>query len=272
MKKLNKSQLRSALITMAILLILAVTGLCQSSPVTFTPAISGPAIYGEPDSINPGYPFYFDLYTNYAETHLFRRVTWSSPFVFTGNNISHISWGNTTQFVPYSFLSHCEDFWEIYTESWDGALPDLLCVACISHMGLPDMTNFLYMHAQATITLTGSEGTICIDSGDAVDNAWDWLFDDPQPSFGGPYCWTVKACGGVPGDPNSSGTFNALDITYLINYLHKHGPAPKPDSLISGDADCDCATNILDVTYLINFLYKHQPPPCSCGEWRAGCP
>ncbi len=29
------------------------------------------------------------------------------------------------------------------------------------------------------------------------------------------------------GDVNSTGTVNALDITYLINYLYKHGPAPN---------------------------------------------
>lgn len=64
------------------------------------------------------------------------------------------------------------------------------------------------------------------------------------------------------GDANSSGTINALDITYLINFLYKHGPAPNP--LQSGDVNGSTTVNALDITYLINFLYKHGPAP-NCG-------
>jgi len=60
-------------------------------------------------------------------------------------------------------------------------------------------------------------------------------------------------------DVNASGNFNALDITYLINYLYKGGPDPIPPS--TGDASGNGKVNALDVTYMINYLYKGGPAP-----------
>jgi len=59
----------------------------------------------------------------------------------------------------------------------------------------------------------------------------------------------------VCGDASSNGAVNALDITFLINYLYKHGATPIP--LASADVNGTSTVNALDVTYLINFLYKH---------------
>jgi hypothetical protein len=63
------------------------------------------------------------------------------------------------------------------------------------------------------------------------------------------------------GDADGNGVINILDITYLIIYLYKGGPAPSPSE--SGDVNCNGATNILDITYLIVYLYKGGPAPCS---------
>ena len=62
-------------------------------------------------------------------------------------------------------------------------------------------------------------------------------------------------CEYVCGDANDNGGVNALDITYLINYLYKHGPAPNHPA--AGDVNNTGNINALDITYLINFLYKH---------------
>lgn len=67
------------------------------------------------------------------------------------------------------------------------------------------------------------------------------------------------ACDYVCGDADGSGTVNLLDITYLISYLYKGGPAPEP--LESADVDDNGLVNMLDITYLINFLYKGGPEP-----------
>jgi len=63
----------------------------------------------------------------------------------------------------------------------------------------------------------------------------------------------------ICGDADGGGTVNLLDITHVINYLYKDGPAPIP--LEAADADFSGAINILDVTFLINYLYKAGPVP-----------
>lgn len=63
----------------------------------------------------------------------------------------------------------------------------------------------------------------------------------------------------IPGDPNSDCVVNSADIVYLINYLFKGGPCPKP--LKAGDVNCDCVINSADIVYLINYLFKGGPPP-----------
>ncbi len=74
--------------------------------------------------------------------------------------------------------------------------------------------------------------------------------------------YTVEAGGAfLNGDASRNGVVNVLDITFLISYLYKHGPAPDP--LAAGDANCNELVNVLDITYLINYLYKGGPIPCS---------
>lgn len=81
----------------------------------------------------------------------------------------------------------------------------------------------------------------------------------------------TEECDCQPGNANGDANLNILDITYLISYLYKGGPAPVPYALCSGDPNCDCTVNILDITYLISFLYKSGPAPCTCQQWLAAC-
>ena len=62
------------------------------------------------------------------------------------------------------------------------------------------------------------------------------------------------------GDANSDGNINILDVTFIINYLYRGGPAPDP--LQKADPDCSGAINILDITHIINYLYKGGAAPC----------
>ena len=68
-----------------------------------------------------------------------------------------------------------------------------------------------------------------------------------------------NACDYVCGDVNGGDVVNALDITFLINFLYKHGAAPDP--IQRADVNHSDNVNALDITYLINFLYKHGPDP-----------
>ncbi|MEW5924469.1 MAG: right-handed parallel beta-helix repeat-containing protein [Candidatus Zixiibacteriota bacterium] len=63
----------------------------------------------------------------------------------------------------------------------------------------------------------------------------------------------------VCGDANGSGSVNLLDVTFIIGYLYKNGPAPEPE----GAADPDGSGNIdlLDITFLIDYLYRGGTPP-----------
>jgi hypothetical protein len=64
---------------------------------------------------------------------------------------------------------------------------------------------------------------------------------------------------GICGDSNNDFQVNLIDVTYIIDYLYKNGPAPpKPDQ---ADTDCDGSINLLDATYLINYLYREGPQP-----------
>ncbi len=63
------------------------------------------------------------------------------------------------------------------------------------------------------------------------------------------------------GDANNNGSVNIQDVTYIINFLYKAGPAPTVTR--AADVNHTGTINIQDVTYLINFLYKGGPTP-SC--------
>jgi subtilisin family serine protease len=65
----------------------------------------------------------------------------------------------------------------------------------------------------------------------------------------------------LAGDCDYSGKINLLDISYIINFLYRSGPAPIPPQ--SGDVECNGKTNLLDVSYIINYLYRSGPAPCT---------
>jgi hypothetical protein len=79
------------------------------------------------------------------------------------------------------------------------------------------------------------------------------------------------------GDNNNSGSFNILDVTYMIAYLYLGGPGFWND--YAADVNCDGAINILDIWIIIFNLYQNdrwQPLACcnarhefptSIGSW-----
>nr|MBN2276905.1 hypothetical protein [candidate division Zixibacteria bacterium] len=67
--------------------------------------------------------------------------------------------------------------------------------------------------------------------------------------------YTAFTCG----DADGNNSINILDVTFLITYMYRNGPAPVPPQ--AGDANGNSAVNILDATYLISYLYKSGPAP-----------
>ncbi len=63
------------------------------------------------------------------------------------------------------------------------------------------------------------------------------------------------------GDCNVDGTVNILDLTFMVDFIFRGGPAPQP--LVMGNANCDGADlNILDLTYLVDRIFRSGPLPC----------
>jgi hypothetical protein len=91
-----------------------------------------------------------------------------------------------------------------------------------------------------------------------------------------------QLCPYIPGDANGNGTFNGLDLTYLVAYF-KGGPPPpgpnchpycpnQPDPFYAAaDFNGDCEVNGLDITFFMAFSKGRYPnirycPDCPPAE------
>ena len=88
------------------------------------------------------------------------------------------------------------------------------------------------------------ENSPCIDAGDPMDTDPDGSIRDIGAHWFGEEL--------QPGDCNTDGTQNILDVVYLIN-----------DCILSGNNDCGCGdlnqdsiVNILDVVLLVNSILE----------------
>ena len=61
----------------------------------------------------------------------------------------------------------------------------------------------------------------------------------------------------ICGDADGNDKINLLDVSFIINYLYRGGPAPVP--VTSADVDHSGKVNLLDVSGIINYLYRHGP-------------
>ncbi|MBP7696254.1 MAG: dockerin type I repeat-containing protein [candidate division Zixibacteria bacterium] len=67
-----------------------------------------------------------------------------------------------------------------------------------------------------------------------------------------------------PGDVDGDSTLTISDLTRLIDYLFRGGPAPIP--ILRGDLNGDCGVNVADVTLLIAVLFRGVPLPTEMCE------
>lgn len=89
----------------------------------------------------------------------------------------------------------------------------------------------------------------------------------PHPLYGYGRLNTYKALLSIiRGDVDNSGGLSILDVTYIINFLYKGGPAPQPHTIV-GDANCNGVVNIIDVTYINSHLYYGGPEPPICFDY-----
>ena len=72
----------------------------------------------------------------------------------------------------------------------------------------------------------------------------------------------VNTAAFVHGDVKGDGDVGLADVVYLINYVLKGGPEPKPYE--AGDMDCrNNWVDLADIVYLINYLFRGGPAPCN---------
>ncbi len=150
-----------------------------------------------PSTVAIGVPFSIDIYINNPDSG---RSVFSMPLEFTGTDISsviHYNVGGQGTFHSMEFVNGFYDnswfdlFKTIYEESWDGSLPDLVNITGIGQActGYPyGVGEKLYIRFHFLIN---QEGTFCVNQGDMSDDVYDWIFEDPVPYFGGPYCFFV---------------------------------------------------------------------------------
>ena len=62
------------------------------------------------------------------------------------------------------------------------------------------------------------------------------------------------------GDVNESGEIDIVDLTYMVAYMFKGGPAPEPNDN-AGNVNCSGSLDIVDLTYLVSFMFRSGPEP-----------
>ena len=85
------------------------------------------------------------------------------------------------------------------------------------------------------------------------------------------YCQHVKpvgcgCCVGIRGnvDGDAGDNVNVADLTFLVDYLFRGGPAPDCQEEANVDGDAGENVNVADLTYLVDYLFRGGPPPPSC--------
>ncbi len=138
------------------------------------------------------------------------RMTWTSPFTFSGN--VSVNWIDTNlisgttyfdsavvvKFAPVEFYN----FWDLFkpsilVESWADGLPDRFSIAGIGNSnGYPPTLGNIRIMSWHVKTISNS-GYFCMEKGDMTNNSFDWLFDTtyydyPMPDFA-MKCWSIEA-------------------------------------------------------------------------------
>ncbi len=197
----------------------------------------------------------FAYYNGYRATGATKAAIGSPKGMFTGTNAN---WQRATgNFVPqqlYNKLTSLSGYevWAATNPAMEDSLyQDLNMVSCYGQFNMPVGDTLVFVKIFSTVSNSGLTGIQA-----AVDKAKAWIKNR------GTAIWPITTCCVVPGDANNNGTFNLLDVTFLINKLFKGGP--NPPCMSQADANGNNVVNLLDVTYMINKLFKGGPA-CKCG-------
>jgi hypothetical protein len=173
---------------------------------------TGPAVWDDMGTPTLNVNSNFDV-TIYAENGTDPadplRLGWSSPFVFTGSgNVTTLNSESFTRLAPFDAIwsmgiFESQESWDLNLTNNDGGLTgDQYNYSGISMDGMAaDNTVWTCFYFTFNIAGDGSTaGNFCIDQGDFVDDTYDWLFEDPVPTFNAkaPMCMPVKLLPNLP--------------------------------------------------------------------------
>ena len=139
----------------------------------------------------------------------------------------YFEWGGTSCSAPF-VTGVASLVWTCYPESSNVAIKTALLNSADDIYGIPG--NFPYI---------GKLGSGRANAYDAVR----YYGAGPRPS----------------GDCNGDRVVNSADVAFLVDYMYKGGPSPKP--LCIADVNDDGAVNSADIVCLIDYLYKGGPAP-----------
>ena len=196
----------------------------SGNAMTMRATISGAGVWSQNDTLKilPNAEFQIAVYSLNNDTILpppyQARTAWQSPFTFTGtvpvqwldvvnDGVLYQDSPTLNKFLTAQFLGFWDFFLGIYTETRDGNLPDRFSFVGIANsFGYPPELGeieILFWRAK-TSAMTGQ---ICVEQGNMDNDSYDWVFDDPIPSFV-TTCWEVSV---NPNDIDNDGIPNASD-------------------------------------------------------------
>jgi len=210
--------------TLAIILFGGLLMVASANAADIRATIAGAGVWSQEGvlKILPNTEFRIEVYSLNNDTILpppyEERTTWQSPFTFTGD--VPVQWldvitdetlyqdGPTlNKFVPSQFLGFWDLFVAIYSETRDGVLPDRFSFAGIANsIGYPPGLGEIKILSWRAKT-TAMTGQLCIEQGNMDNDSYDWVFDEPIPTFA-TTCWEVSV---NPNDIDNDGIPNASD-------------------------------------------------------------
>jgi len=202
------------LVAAVFLLLFSVEAFGQNyGTLTFRADISGPGAVNDGGTwkIYPDSLLEINIYaTNAGGTDA--RITWSSPFLFSGTDgLTNVTWGDTALTPQTAFKAFFDIFKITYAESWDGDLTndvfiDTTILPNAIDTSLRDTTirtimgdiyNFTGVGAFAgyppgpgellilkfTLHVNSTAGKFWVKQGYAKNLVYDWVFDESIPPF-----------------------------------------------------------------------------------------
>jgi hypothetical protein len=85
-----------------------------------------------------------------------------------------------------------------------------------------------------------------------------YIASDPSGEVDTLLNW-IRVVAFMRGDSNNDGDVDIGDVSFLISYIFRSGPAPAIEE--AADANSDTTVDVSDALYLVNFIFRHGPPP-----------